>query len=577
MLAVACLAGAPAVAAAQDGAKPAAACSEGVITSIVLDRRSVFDPESTNIGALAWTYRALNVFHVRTAADFIRGELLFREGDCLDPFLLSESERLLDLYGFLSGASITHEDDGSGGQRVLVSTRDEWSTQLDLGVTYDEGFNLERLQVTEENFLGRGIFAEFTHRERREVKRESFGLATPRFFGRADASIAWGRDRPGHFFDQYVHYPFVGEAGTYSVREGYSRGTVFFSYSTDGSTEPFNQVLVPAYRELIELSSGRRFGPPGRSLIAGLSLTRDVVDFPRVPLVGSTSYDDLQEWAGPLPAGLGRQLRPTAATRIALQLGTRRYHYVEYVGLDGVRERQDASLGFFAGLTLGKGLDIGTPDDVEGLWDTYGRVHASFGIPVGTSLLHGGVTAETRRDEGAWRDVLVDADFVSYLRNASLPAHTIFFRASVAGGWNTELPYQLTLGGRAGVRSLVEDRYPGGRMARFVLEDRVVLPWPAPDAADLGLTLFSDLGRVWPGDVPWGLDSGWVAGVGFGLRIGVPARTRNVWRTDIVFPIGDTSTEPIIRITYELNRLRSGFFTGDVLRSRRLNLGPDQF
>jgi hypothetical protein len=124
---------------------------------------------------------------------------------------------------------------------------------------------------------------------------------------------------------------------------------------------------------------------------------------------------------------------------------------------------------------------------------------------------------------------------------------------------------------------LVEDRFPGGRALRFVVEDRIVLPWPAPEDADLGVTLFSDVGRVWPGDVPYGVDSGWQAGAGVGLRIGFPAGTRNVWRTDLVFPLGGSRGGAIFRVTFELNRLRSGFFTPDVFRSRRLNLGADQF
>jgi hypothetical protein len=139
------------------------------------------------------------------------------------------------------------------------------------------------------------------------------------------------------------------------------------------------------------------------------------------------------------------------------------------------------------------------------------------------------------------------------------------------------MPFQLSLGGRQGVRSLVEDRYPGGRMARFVIEDRVVFPWPRRGVADLGLTVFADLGRAWPGDVPYAVDSGWQAALGFGLRLGLPPGTRNSWRADVAFPVGPTGGSPIFRVSFELNRLRSGFFTPDVLRSRRFNLGAEHF
>ena len=331
----------PAAAGAQEVAAPAPRsgdgdfCAEGVISSIALDRRSVFDPESTEVGALSWTYRALNTLHVRTAPSFIRRELLFEEGDCYDPFLVNESERLLDAYGFLAGARITAEDDGVGGKSLLVETQDEWSTKVDMGVTYDDArLNVEAFEVTEENFLGQGIFAEFEHRQRREQKAQSLALATPRLFGRADARIRFGRDRPGRFFDQYVRYPFIGETGRYSVRQGYSQGTTFFSYSTDGTAE-YDQVLVPQYREVIELSGAQRFGERGRSWIAGMTLTRDVIRFPGpTEVVYGVDFDEPQPYPGDLPPDLESQLAESGATRVSLHVGTRRFRFVEYQGIE---------------------------------------------------------------------------------------------------------------------------------------------------------------------------------------------------------------------------------------------------
>ncbi len=537
----------------------------------------MFDPESTEVGALSWTYRALNTLHIRTQPSFIRRELLVDEGDCYDSFLVSESERLLDAYGFLARATIDAEDDGRGGKALVVRTQDEWSTKVDMGVTYDASLSVEKLEVTEENFIGQGIFAEFEHQQRRETKAQSFALATPRLFGRADARIQYGRDRPGRFFDQYVRYPFIGETGRYSVRQGYSHGTTFFSYSTDG-VQPYSQVLVPQYREVIELSAAQRFGERWRSWIAGLTLTRDVIRFPsRAEVAYGIDFDDLQPYPGDLPPDLADQLAEYGATRVALHLGTRRYRYVEYQGIDGMRDRLLVGHGFFAGASLGRGFDLFLPAGIPGVDDVFGRVHTSFGAPLGSSLFTGGATVEARRDRGLWQDVLVDADLVGYLRTDGLRSHTLFVRASVAGGWQTTMPYQLSLGGRDALRALPEDRFPGGRMARFVVEDRILFPWPREGTADLGLSIFADAGRVWEGDVPYAVDSGWQAGVGFGLRVGLPSRTRNIWRLDIAFPVGQTQGDPIFRFTFEVNRFRAGFFTPDVQRSRRYNLGPEHF
>ena len=559
----------------EPGGSAGQVCAEGVVTSIDIERGSVFDPESTSVRALAWSYRLLNLLHVRTAESFVRRELLFAEGECLDPFLVSESQRLLYEHVFIDDAEITDTVDVAGNRQVTVKTRDRWSLEVDVGITYDEGANLEKFQVTEKNFLGQGILGEFTHRERREQRTQGFRVFTPRLFGRTDASIGAGRDRPGNFFNQYVRYPFVGETGEYSFRQGFDRSTKFFSYATDGA-EPFTNVLTPSFRQVAELSLAKRLGEEGRSFMVGMTLTHDIVRFPRSPEI--TLLDDFDNpllFPGPLPPAMSSQLLESGSTRMSLHAGTRRYRYEFYEGIDGLRDRLLVPLGFYAGVSVGRGLSVFIPDDVPGLDDYFGRARASFGAPVGSSLLHGSFTLESRHDDGAFRDLLFDTDLVGYLRHEVIPGNVLFVRGSYGGGWNTRLPFQLSLGGREGVRSLVEDRFPGGRMAKFVVEDRLLFPWPRRGTIDLGATLFWDIGRVWPGDVPYGVDSDWQSALGFGLRFGIPSTSRNVFRTDVAFPVDGGS--PVFRFSFELNLLRQGFWTPDVFRSRRFDLGAEQF
>ncbi len=359
-------------------------CADGEVTSIDLERGTMFDPDSTGVALLAWGYRAMNVLHVRTQPSFIRRELLFEVGDCYDEFLVRESERLLDGYGFLGTALIRSEDDGRGGREVVVQTRDEWSTQVDVGVTYDERVNLEKLEVSEENFLGHGIFAEFTHHERREIRAQSFRLSTPRLFGRTDASIELGRDRPGRFFSQHLRYPFIGETGRFSVRQGYDRGTTFYAYSMPRGGD-VGQVVAPAFREVVELSAAQRFGERGRSIIAGVTLSREVNRFgaPRAAVGGD--LDELQPLADPLPA-MSEQLGETGATRVWLHVGARRLRYDRYEGLDGLRDRLLVGLGYFGGVSVGRGFDALVPSDVRGLNDFFVRANGNFTVPVGTSV-----------------------------------------------------------------------------------------------------------------------------------------------------------------------------------------------
>lgn len=552
-------------------------CADGPVTSINVDSRPIYDPQSTSIGPLQWVYRTLNLLHINTTEAFIRSELLFEEGDCYDAFLVSESRRLLDSHGFMYVEEVSDRPDGNGGWVVDVATRDEWSTKVDLYPTFDEGLNLERFQVTEENLLGQGIFGEFTYYNRRETRTHSFAVFTPRFFGRSDANVAAGRSRAGNFFNQYWRYPFVGEAGHVGLRQGYGRGTDYFAFATD-ETVPYKQVLVPLRREQVELSGGYRFGEAGESIILGASLTWDETTFPRSPEIVAEDQFDVRDSLpeGEAPPALTRQLRPSAATRVSLHLGTRRYRYVEYTGLDDLRHTEQIGLGMFAGVTVGRTIGILQQDGAPPDDDYYVRSHMSFMAPVGRSLIGGGLSFEARHPEAGWRDILGSLDLTMHGRADWLPAQTLFFRAASASGWDTTIPFQLNLGGREGVRSLREDQYPGGRLLRFVFEDRIVLPWPE-DTADLGITLFSDLGRVWPGDAPYGVDSGWQASAGFGLRIGLPRGTRNVYRADVAFPVGPTSGSPIFRISLEFNQIRRGFYTPEFRRSQRFAVGPESF
>jgi hypothetical protein len=568
----------PSVQAQQDTVRvnpPGRTCEAGAISGINVVRGSVFDPDSTNIGVLAWTYRLMNVVHIRTQESFIRREILLREGQCFDEFLATESERLLESYSFLTNARVTSQADGGGGRLVTVSAQDEWSTQVDVGVTYDGGPNLEKFEVTEENFLGQGIFAEFTHRSRLETRTQSVRVSTPRLFGRTDASIEVGRDRPGSFFNQYIRYPFIGETGRFSIRQGYSRGTSFYSYGTPAG-DLLSQVVAPQFREVIEFSAAQRFGGRGRSVIAGLTLSRDVTRFGVIEAASDDNLDNLVPYPGGIPSSLARQVEERAGTRVWLHLGARQIRFQEYFGIDALRDRLLVGHGYFLGASVGRGFGVLIPDGATGADEFFGRANASFTAPLGTGILHGGAYLESRRADNGWEDVLADAELVAYLRNDGLPGQTFFLRASVAGGWDTTMPYQMSLGGREGLRALPEDRYPGGRTARFVFEDRIVFPWP-PSTLDLGMTLFAEVGRVWPGDAPFGIDSGWRKGVGAGVRIGFPRRARHAWRADLAFPVDGPETSPILRITFEVNRLGQGFFTPDHFRSRRFDLGAHSF
>jgi len=103
------------------------------------------------------------------------------------------------------------------------------------------------------------------------------------------------------------------------------------------------------------------------------------------------------------------------------------------------------------------------------------------------------------------------------------------------------------------------------------------LPWPAPELFDFGFSGFLELGLMRAGDVPFGVNSGWRAALGGGIRFGLPPGTANVVRLDLALPLGtDVQAKDLVaRISLqELLGILPGFRDDQVLRSLRAGVRP---
>lgn len=566
-----------------------AVCPQGRVTNIFIDNKSIYDTDDLEDGALGWAYALANKLHVRTRAGFIRRELLFEAGDCYDPLLLDESGRLLRSYGFIAHADVFAVEQADGSQHVVVDTQDEWTTKVDLGVSLDEGLQLEVLDLTEENLFGQGVLASAFVRRRRERRDQGVRLALPRLFGtRVDALAAVGETRVGSFYDAAVNYPFVGEVGRVAVRQMYRRHDEVFPYAL-GPDEGYSHVLLPLLDERAEVSVAARIGRPGNLTMFGLGFSRETLEFGGYPGDVDVARDNDFGNTEPAPEGyvdmVASQTRAASTTRVNFLVGQRNLRFPRVRGLDALDGEQDIRLGTDIGLTLGRSLGVFPSGDLSSADDLYTRLRIFAGHDPGTSYVFVNVGLEGRHlfsgvtDDQAWRDVVGEFDVYGYIRSRRMPGHTFFARVSGAGGWLMETPFQLTLGGRTAVRGYTQEDDPGAQRVVMTLEDRIHVKWPAPSLFDLGLTLFGDLGRMWAGDVPFGRDSGWRGSVGGGLRLGFPAGSRGVARFDVAFPLGaDNARGPIFRITlYESLGLIAGFFDPQTERSRRITVGPDFF
>lgn len=564
-------------------------CEGGRISRIFVDNHSIFDLERISVERLEWAYRLANKLHIRTRESFIRRELLFDTGQCYQPYLLADSERVLRRLPFISTAEVYGVEQPDGSWHAVVDTRDEWSTRVEVTAEFEGGLELRNLSLSEQNFLGYGIqIGAFLNQN--DASRSVGGeLVMNQLLGtETNLRVAGGETRIGEFYAADVSYPFIGEVSRDAWRASLESREDYFDFST-GTPDAPARLLVPVQERSWQLTYAHRFGDPGNLTVVGGGISR--VEANTTDLPDGLRRVDARDFGSLLPASPGDvdavrgQTFFNSGTRINLLFGQRNIRFVQRLGLDALQGITDVEVGSDVALTLSRTVDAASP---SGLPDDLGvrfRFYAGQASSTLTTVFNAGVEgrqiffdpASTRT---GWRDLLAEMDLLMYWQPTRLDRHTVLLRVAGAGGWTVDRPFQLTLGGRSGVRGFREEDFPGGRRMVVNLEDRIYLGWPAPELLDLGLTVFADWGKMWAGDVPFGRDWDWQGSVGAGLRIGFPAGTRGVARVDLAWPVnGDGFVSgPVLRIALaDILGLAGGLEDGQLRRSRLLQVGPDRF
>jgi hypothetical protein len=539
---------------------PDAQCPGGRVSFVFIDNQKIFNADDPDLdGRVRWAYRVANALHFRTRDGVIRRELLLSPQDCYDPFRLAESERLLRSYDIFANVDVFGVQQPDSNWHVIVTTRDEWSTRVDVRVRVDNGVELQGVRVFETNLLGLAhSLGAFYYQ--REIRRD-YGVSyyTPQLLNtRWDLGTAVGRTRAGTFVSEEIAYPFLGELGHWGGRQAFRRNDQYFEYiASDAPRLDAHHVLIPLREKFVDVSVLRRLGERGNTTLLGGGLSLEHLTYPgRVESAPAGNFDERVPADSATSALVQGKARVLDAVRASLLIGRRNVRWRARRGLDSMRGEQDVRLGTELGLMAGRSIP-GLADDDD--WRLTLSSYAGFEIFGAFAVARARADGryDLSDDDGSrWQDLLADAELLAYWRRARLQRHTLVLRAAAAGAWNTRTPFQLTLGGERAVRGYNFERWPGGQRVVATLEDRIFLGWPFPDLFDAGLTLFGDVGRIWPGDVPFGLDSGWRGAFGFGFRTSFPAGGRTTYRFDFAWP-ADRSMR--------LSDVRFRFTVGEIL------------
>jgi len=439
---------------------------------------------------------------------------LLKEGKPCTELQRAESERFLRAQPYLANATVSTESDSAGGVRVKVETVDE--IPLVIGARLDNG-ELAGLKYGSANFRGEGMFGSlewrrgFAYREGVTARYVNYHL-----FGNPDR-LTVRLDRAPLSSDYFValERPFLTSHQSVAWHVGYrdaDRYTSFVRYN-----DP--PLALAVGRTRFDLGGVVRLGD---GFFAGPFITYERVE----PSTSAVVISDTGFLADP-DTLLGARFRPLRSTRVAGVVGARLLSFKEVHGFDALLGAQDVAVG--VQVALAAGLSSGDAGSFLGA-----DVYAGAGSRKSFVAFRWQWEGQEKEAGDGRLDALASGRLAWYWKPT--PKRTLITSAEYAGAWRERIPYQLPLGRQNGVRGYRDSRVVGARRAVMRAEHRWVLG-RVTRFLGVGMAGFTDIGKMWAGDVPFGVTSGVRASAGAGLLAAVPHQSRRLLRLDVAVPL----------------------------------------
>ncbi|MGI9076665.1 MAG: hypothetical protein ACR2G6_04945 [Gemmatimonadaceae bacterium] len=501
---------------AQELEPPRSNCDGQIVSTIRVEREP---PTLIGESAPRWARPILRAVlqHRTTKPSAIRPFLLLEQGKPCTDFLRSESERLLRAQPYLATAKVRTKTDSAAGARVEVETVDE--IPLVVGARLDDG-ELAGLKYGNANFRGEGVYGSlewrrgFAYREGVSARYVNYHV-----FGNPDRfSVRLDRAPLSSDYSVALERPFLTSHQLVAWHVGYrdaDRYTSFVRYNDPA-------LALAVGRTRFDLGGVIRVGRRGDGFFAGPFITYERIE----PATNSVIITDTGFVADP-DTVLGARFRPLRSTRVAGVLGARLLSFKEVHSFDALSGAQDVAVGVQVALAAGLGSgDAGSFIGAD--------VYAGAGSQNSFVALRWQWEGQEGEVSAGRIDALASGRLAWYWKPA--PRRTLITSAEYAGGWRERIPYQLPLGRQGGVRGYRDSRVAGARRAVVRTEHRWVLG-SVTRLLGVGVAGFADAGKMWAGDVPFGVTSGVRASAGAGILAAVPRQSRRLLRLDFAMPL----------------------------------------
>ncbi len=463
--------------------------------------------------------------HVVTRDEVVRGYLLLRVGERCNELRRAESERILRSQTFIADAIIEVVANDRGGVDLSVTTIDEASIVVGGSVANDAP-NVRGLKLGSSNLSGLGILttASWRHQPAFDDRLE-LRVSDYQFAGRPNVlNLSITREPLGRDDRAELTLPFRTDVQRFAWRTllGESRGHAPFVQRDSG------RLILGYAREYAEAGGIVRLGSPGKLSLLGLSFTSERV-YPDTGAELISAGGFRRDTA----ALFAMRFQETRASRVNALIGLRGLRFMRVRAFDALRGTQDVPIGLQVGTLVGRSIRAfgANSSDLFVASDLY----IGIGTPRLTYQLQ--LQGEGRRERGTklWDGLVGSGRLTRHSRPTN--ERTSVFTVEWSGTSRVLVPHALSLGlPDAGLRGFRDAVTVGGRRLISRLDEQLYIGTPF-DFGDFGTSIFVDAGKLWAGDVPYGVTTAVRASLGASLRLAVPARSTKMWRLEGAVPL----------------------------------------
>jgi len=485
-------------------------------------------------------YRTANSIKVNTKEFVIKRELLFKEGDKYDQFVIDESIRNLRTLRYIRNVKITPKLEGEFVD-LYVQAQDTWTLIPILDIGTSPGAKHFAAGLGERNLLGLGKQLQFLYDSKNSRNEEDLYYADRRLMGsNVDFLTSFA-----HRSDGYTSFTSIGQPfRTLLDKESWSftsdLGNTVQKLFKDGSEYFIFKEKHDDFSTQYAIATNE-----GESLFHRLSLGYDYIS----ERFHSATDKDIRD-VDVDPASVSRDPALLASNRrFSSPFLIYRRIESDFVTMNYI-DRFDREFDY----NLGNDLSVKFGYAPKAFDSTRDTVLFNFNDADGYrfspgAFVRGELGVSSRLNSDGLENSLVRTEVRAYdvygplwLEGLSLGRHTFAGSFSMSYGRDIDNDRQLVLGSANGLRGYKSDLFTGDKSILFNIEDRVHIADDVLKIVSVGAAAFVDVGGASFDTFHELVGHELYPDIGVGLRFAIPRSTgAQVVRMDLALPLRDAA------------------------------------